>query len=133
MTWIPIEDPIEEYVTRHNHGVRTGDFSRLMELFCPDATMRFTGIPAGPFRGVGEIADAFRAGPPDNELVVSDIERSADRGRALYGWNGHDGRVEGELRFAFQDGLIAALEVVRFGSVKSGPDRIDRTEQDARF
>jgi hypothetical protein len=44
----------------HNRGVGTRDFVSLLELFDDDAEMRFTGVPIGPFRGIAQIAQAFR-------------------------------------------------------------------------
>ena len=75
-TKLPLfESPLErallaQYVERHNAGVRTGDFVAMASLFAEDASMIFLSVPVGPFVGRDGILAAFRASPPDDELVV---------------------------------------------------------------
>ncbi len=69
-------DVLEHYVRRHNQGVRSGDFSALLEMFTDEA------------RGEEERALARR--PPKDEIVVvssreigdSAIEAEIARGKA---------------------------------------------------
>src|SRR5207253_1192440 len=91
----------------HNEGVRRRDFSSLLALFAPDAVVRFDGIPAGPFSGTSAIAEAFRDGPPNDELELLDQDPVSDW--AVYGWAKRPGVSAGELRIAEQDGLIVEL------------------------
>ena len=51
---------LEEHVKRFNAGVRSGDFTPMLENFGDDATMTFEGVPVGPFAGRDEIAQAYR-------------------------------------------------------------------------
>ena len=72
-------DILDDHVERFNEGVRTGDFTRMLENFAPDATMAFEGVPVGPFVGRDAIAQAYRDQPPDDELDVIDSRATATR------------------------------------------------------
>ncbi len=61
-----------EYIARFNEGVRTGDWSRMLDLLADDCELEFVGIPVGPFRGREAIAAAYREQPPDDEIVLLD-------------------------------------------------------------
>jgi steroid Delta-isomerase len=63
---------LEREVQAFNAGVRSGDWSALVELFADDAELEFVGIPVGPFRGREAIGEAYRAQPPDDEIVLLD-------------------------------------------------------------
>ena len=95
-------------VAAFNDGVRTGDWSSLVELFTEDAELEFVGIPVGPFRGRDAIAEAYRGQPPDDEIVVLN-----DRGdSAVYAWSRDPERPAGELHLEERDGAIARLRVL---------------------
>lgn len=64
---------------RHNEGVRTRDFSNLIELFAENAELRFVGRAAGPFVGKTDIAAAFETRGPTDELLLLDE-------RGTYAW-----------------------------------------------
>jgi SnoaL-like domain len=94
----------DEYVGRFNEGVRSGDWSRLLELLADDAELEFVGIPVGPFHGRDEIAEAYRAQPPDDELVLLDDRR--------YAWAREPERPAGELHLEERDGRIGTIRVL---------------------
>ena len=56
-------EPISERAARHvaafNDCVRSGDWAAFADRFTPDASMRFTGIPVGPFTGREAIAAGY--------------------------------------------------------------------------
>jgi steroid Delta-isomerase len=93
-----------EYVSRFNEGVRTGDWTRMLELLADDCTLRFEGIPVGPFTGRDAIAAAYREQPPDDEIVLLD-------GGPAYAWARDPAARAGELHLAERDGRIAAITV----------------------
>jgi hypothetical protein len=99
---------VDEYVARFNHGIRSGDFSAMLEQFSEDAEMEFTGIPVGPFRGRDAIAGAYRDQPPDDELVL--LEQRD--GFAVYAWGARPTVRAGELHLSERAGLIERLLVV---------------------
>src|SRR3954452_8078162 len=99
---------VDEHVVRFNEGVRTGDFSAMLEPFAEDAEMEFLGVPVGPFHGRDAIAEAYRTQPPDDELVV--LEDRGD-GTARYAWSREPDRQAGELRLTVADGRITRLVV----------------------
>jgi steroid Delta-isomerase len=95
-------------VETFNVGVRTGDWSSMLELFADDAELEFVGIPVGPFRGRDAIGEAYRMQPPDDEIVVLE-----DRGdSALYAWSKEPERPAGELHVEERDGEIARLRIL---------------------
>ena len=104
-------DVLEDHVERFNEGVRTGDFTRMLENFADDATMAFEGVPVGPFVGREAIAQAYRDRPPDDELDVRDRRRDGDTIVAGYAWRREPEKRAGELRLTVDDGRITRLVV----------------------
>jgi hypothetical protein len=99
---------LDREVAAFNEGVRTGDWTPLVELFTDDAALEFVGIPVGPFRGRAAIAEAYRTQPPDDEIVVLE-----DRGDSVvYAWSRDPQRPAGELHLEERDGAIARLRVL---------------------
>jgi hypothetical protein len=99
---------LSDHVDRFNEGVRSGDWSSMLELFAEDAELTFSGIPVGPFRGRDEIALAYRDQPPDDEIVLLE-ERD---GVGVYAWAREPLVRAGEIRVTERDGLIQRLHVV---------------------
>jgi len=102
---------LDREVAAFNEGVRTGDWSPLVELFAEDAELVFEGIPVGPFHGRDAIAEAYRTMPPDDEIVLLDIG-------PRYAWSKEPERPAGELHVEERDGRIVRLRVLyeRFSS-----------------
>ncbi len=81
------EELLAAYVEAHNEGVRSGDYSALADLLLPTASMRFSGIAAGPFDSAAAILQAFREKPPDDELVAVTVRRVGEqRAEARMRW-----------------------------------------------
>jgi steroid Delta-isomerase len=97
------------YVDRFNDGVRTGDWEPMLELLSPDAELEFVGIPVGPFVGREAIGEAYRAEPPDDELVLLDPR---GEGSAVYAWAKEPERPAGELHLEERDGAIVRIRVL---------------------
>ena len=100
------------YIELHNQGVRSGDFSGMLNLFAPDAVMRFEGIAFGPLRGVEAIRDAFGTNPPDDELCLI-TEPAEDVGSFAYSWRQAPGMRAGRLRLIERGSRIAELIITR--------------------
>ena len=94
-----------EYVTRFNEGVRSGDWSRMLELLADDCELEFIGIPVGPVVGREAIAAAYAAQPPDDEIVLLD-------GGPVYAWARDPAVRAGELRLVERDSRIRKITVV---------------------
>jgi hypothetical protein len=102
--------PLLDHVARFNAGVRSGDFGPMFDAFCADAEMRFINAPAGPFYGRGNIAAAYAANPPTDEIEINDARVVDGTLVADYGWRTQGTRA-GELRLTEGDGCIARLVV----------------------
>ena len=100
---------LSDYVERFNVGVRSGDWRSMLELVAPDAELEFVGIPVGPFAGRNAIGEAYRAQPPDDELVLLE-PRGA--GGAVYAWAKEPERPAGELHLEERDGEIVRIRVL---------------------
>jgi hypothetical protein len=87
--------------------VRAGEFARLHGLFADYASMRFHGLPVGPFVGPDAIVAAFAEHPPDDELVI--LRQSG--AEAVYAWAKEPETVRGRLRITVARGRIAAIDV----------------------
>jgi steroid Delta-isomerase len=97
---------IQRHVARFNRGVRTGDFGPMVEAFSDDGELVFVGIPVGPFVGREAIREAYRAQPPDDEIVLLD-------GDGSYAWAAEPEIPAGQLFLTERDGEIARL-VIRY-------------------
>ena len=104
---------LHRYVDSHNRGVRSGDFDALARLFREDGVLAFDAIRAGPFRGPAAIRQAFRARPPDDELVLGDVTDVAGEAEATYAWRRDPAAIEGTLRLRGDRGEIAELRIAR--------------------
>ncbi|MFF0267306.1 nuclear transport factor 2 family protein [Kribbella sp. NPDC004536] len=94
-----------DHVAAFNRAVTTRDWDTFAERFAVDATMRFTGIPVGPFEGRTAIAAAYRENPPDETMtLVGDGDEVA-----RFRWSG-GGTGTMELLWA-PDGTVQALTV----------------------
>ena len=110
---------LEAYVSAHNEGVRTGDYSRLAVLLHPEAEMSFKDQLVGPFIGRDSILRAFKETGPGSELRVLDIQSGGTGAEARYGWVGAAATVAGVLRVEERDGKVARIEVRAFGVGRS--------------
>jgi steroid delta-isomerase len=108
---VTAEELLEEHVRRFNHGVRSGDFGSMLELFTEDASLEFVGVPAGPFHGRDAIAAAYREQPPDDEIEVLEASENGAEIAARYAWLRDEGRAAGDLRLTRDGDRIARLVV----------------------
>jgi hypothetical protein len=106
------KDPISERAARHvaafNDSVRSGDWAAFADRFTSDATMRFIGVPVGPFTGREAIAAGYATQPPSDTLTVTRAVASGDIDRLWFAW---DSGGTGEMTLHWRDGLIAELTV----------------------
>jgi|GEM_PF-1780701 steroid Delta-isomerase len=108
------ESILLRYVAFHNHGVRTGDFSRVLKLFSREASMSFHGRsrPIGPFQGREAIAGAFAAHPPDDELVLGAVEtKGTQLVSSRYRWRAHPDAPGGQLHLRVERTQIVELTI----------------------
>jgi hypothetical protein len=96
---------IDEHVARFNEGVRTGDWSHMLELLTDDVSLEFVGIPVGPFQGREAVGAAYAAQPPSDEIVLLD-------GGPAYAWAREPAERAGELHLEERDGRITSIRVV---------------------
>ena len=102
---------LNQHVDRFNRAVRTGEWEELTSHFADDAELRFEGVPVGPFEGRETIAEAYRAQPPDDEVLLLDTSQVGDETIAGYAWAAEPERRAGEMRLTARDGRIARLVV----------------------
>jgi hypothetical protein len=96
---------LAEHVAAFNAAVRSGDWDTFAGRFAVDASMRFTGIPVGPFEGRTAIAAAYRESPPAETMTL--LEDDGDSGR--FRWSG-GGTGSMDVRWA-PDGAVQVLMV----------------------
>jgi hypothetical protein len=100
---------VDDHVASFNEGVRTGDWSSMLARLTDDAELEFVGIPVGPFHGRDAVGDAYRAQPPDDELVV--LRRLGDDA-VVYAWAREPERPAGELWLDVRDGQVTRIRVL---------------------
>ena len=105
----PISDRAARHVAAFNDSVRSGDWAAFAERFTPDATMRFTGIPVGPFTGREAIAAGYATRPPSDTLSVTRSVSSGDVDELRFAW---DSGGTGTMILRWSRNLIAELTVI---------------------
>lgn len=75
---------LETFLTVYNECVKTGDYSRVVELFTEDGELRFVGVELGPYQGHREIALAFKDYPPSDTLVLTSVSADGNKATAVY-------------------------------------------------
>lgn len=104
----PISQRAADHVAAFNHCVRSGDWGAFAGRFTPDATMRFAGIPVGPFTGREAIAAGYASQPPSDTLTVSRAVSSGDVDELWFTW---DNGGTGTMTLRWIGDLIAELTV----------------------
>jgi steroid Delta-isomerase len=102
---------LERYIQAHNEAVRNGDWSGFGDWFTKDATLRFEGVPVGPFNGREQIQAAYERQPPDDEVEVRGAREESGRIVADYGWSREPGVRAGELRVSHDGERISELVI----------------------
>ena len=106
------EESLSERAARHiaafNDSVRSGDWAAFADRFTPDATMRFTGMPVGPFTGRDAIAAAYATQPPSDTLTVTRGFSAGDVDELWFAW---DNGGTGTMILRWGGDLIAELTV----------------------
>ena len=110
---------IRSYISRHNEGVRTGDFHPMLELFHQEAEfwfcqMSFEGVNYGLYKGQDSIAKIFEVNPPDDKLEIISVTEDSFGVKATYGWHKNSGIVAGVMRVGVEDELITRFVVSIF-------------------
>ena len=100
---------LREHVRRFNDGVRTGDWSAMLDQLADDAELVFEGVAVGPFRGREAIAEAYRERPPDDEITVERLRERDGVAVADYRWVREPETRAGELRIASTGDRITSL------------------------
>lgn len=102
---------LHDHVRSFNAGVRTGDWTQMLNRLDEAAEMEFRGVPVGPFRGREAIAEAYRVRPPDDELRVLEEREREGRVEARYAWLAEPDVPAGELLLTAADGRIRELVI----------------------
>src|ERR1700722_472324 len=104
----PVGHRAAEHVAAFNRCVRTGDWACFADRFTSDATMRFVGVPAGPFTGREAIAAGYASQPPSDTLTVSRVVSCGDVDELWFAW---DKGGTGIMTLRWSAHLVAELTV----------------------
>jgi hypothetical protein len=104
----PISQRAATHVAAFNDSVRSGDWAAFADHFTLDATMRFIGIPAGPFTGREAIAAGYASQPPSDTLTVTRGVSSGDVDELWFAW---DNGSTGTMTLRWTGDLVAELTV----------------------
>ena len=101
-------DRVAEHVAAFNQAVRSGDWKRFSTRFTEDATMRFVGVPVGPYLGRDAIARAYLDQPPTDTMRVGDVASAGEIDTVQFAWSAGKGGV---MRMTWREHFISELEV----------------------
>ena len=104
----PSSQRAADHVAAFNHSVRSGDWASFADRFTPDATMRFVGVPAGPFSGREAIAAGYASQPPSDTLTVGRVVSRGDVDELWFAW---DNGGAGIMTIRWSAHLVAELTV----------------------
>ena len=102
------ERRVAQHVMAFNDAVRSGEWPFFAERFTDDATMRFVGVPIGPFKGRDAITAAYLSQPPTATLTVQRVRSDDDSDLIWFRWD--DGGT-GSMTIRWRSHLIAELSV----------------------
>jgi steroid Delta-isomerase len=108
---IPSQDVdrrIVQYVAAFNAAVKSGNWRTFAERFTLEATMRFIGVPAGPFAGRVAIAKAYLEQPPTDTLTIRRVESAGGVDTTFFAWSAGGG---GTMRLTWEGRFVASLDV----------------------
>lgn len=97
------------HVAAFNDSVRSGEWASFARRFTPDATMRFVGVPVGPFTGRDEIAAGYAAQPPSDTLTATRGVCTDDVDELWFTWD--SSKTAGTMILRWSGDLIAELTV----------------------
>jgi hypothetical protein len=109
MTRRDVPARIAQHAAAFNAAVQSGNWRSFADRFTVDATMRFVGVPAGPFVGRAAIAHAYAEQPPTDTLTISNVDSTATVDTAFFAWSAGGGGV---MRLTWQGRLVAGLDVI---------------------
>jgi steroid Delta-isomerase len=109
MSGEPVSERAAKHVAAFNDSVRSGAWADFAGRFTPDATMRFVGIPVGPFAGREAIAAGYASQPPSDTLSVTRSVSSGDVDELRFAWDSSG--TTGAMIFRWSGDLIAELTV----------------------
>ena len=104
-----ISERAASHVAAFNDSVRSGEWADFATRFTPDATMRFVGIPAGPFTGREAIAAGYASQPPSDTLTVTGGLSSGDVDELWFAWDSSG--ATGTMVLRWSGDLITELTV----------------------
>jgi steroid Delta-isomerase len=108
MTSQEVKARIAEHAAAFNAAVQSGNWRSFADRFTPEATMRFIGVPAGPFAGRAAIAQAYAELPPTDTLTIRQVDSSCAVDTAFFAWSAGGGGV---MRLTWEGRLVASLDV----------------------
>lgn len=114
---------LERLVALHNAGVRSRDFSPLIDLFADDAVLEFEGVPDwGPFEGKDAIARRIYSDAPDDEIRITRWKKKPGSVCAEFVWKDIPEARGGTFVVVTRGDKIARLTMA-FGGPASRWDR----------
>jgi hypothetical protein len=102
---------LDSHIAAVNAVAAGGDAEQLAAGLTPDCTMTFEGIPVGPFEGREAVVAAYRANPPDDQVVVLDSKLGEGRIEATYAWSADPGRPAGRVLLELEGDLVKGWTV----------------------
>jgi steroid Delta-isomerase len=102
---------LARHIAALNAGVEGHDFEPMGDGLTEDCSMRFEGIPVGPYAGRAAIVAAYRTNPPDDRFVLLEQRVEPARVEATYAWSRKPHQPAGRILLDLEGELISAITV----------------------
>jgi steroid Delta-isomerase len=99
---------VTDYIDRFNQAVVSGDWVTFAAALTADAELVFPDIPIGPFRGRPAIVAAYRDRPPDDTVIVREVDTDGPVDTVRVRWQRGGGLV---LRLTWRAEQVEQAEV----------------------
>lgn len=98
------------HIMLFNQGVRSHDFSEMLEQFAEDAELVFEGVQV--LNGIAAIAKAYATNPPTDEMKLLRAWEENGEIIADYAWRGNPYEYAGQMILGYEGDKITRLVVI---------------------
>jgi hypothetical protein len=102
---------LDRHLEAFNHGVRTGDFARMLAMYETDAVFELAAPVSATHEGLAAIRGAYRDNPPNDTMRLGEPAVNGRSIEADYWWDAEPDRRAGRLYVEFRGDRVVRKRV----------------------